>query len=488
MEQFIGREHYLRQLTGHLADVRASGQGRILSVRGRRRVGKSRLLEEWLRREQVSHVFFAASRQAPQRELALFSVEVATSTLPGASTIAAGVSFDSWEAALTFIGTTVATPSLSPPVSAPPGQLTVPAVVVLDEFPYLMEQDRSIEASIQKVYDRLIRRVPLLLILVGSDVSMMESLSEYGRPLYGRQAELVVHPLTPPETAEMLDLDAVDALDAYLVVGGFPLIVQTWRKGATLWQFLERELGNATSPMIVTGERILAAEFPTEAQARQVLTVIGSGETTFTAIGSSAGVPQKSLTRSLDLLVKQKRIVAAIRPLSSRPSRESRYLVADPYLRFWLRFIQPSVEEIERGRADLVLADLRASWSTYRGKAIEPLVRDAVEQILPDSRFGDARYVGGYWTRTNDVEVDLVGVREHPVPERVVFVGSIKWKERARFERQDLAALIAQRAKVPGTDEQTLLVAVSRSGAATAGLDVSLGPSDMIEAWQPFRP
>ena len=100
------------------------------------------------------------------------------------------------------------------------------------------------------------------LTFVGSDISVMAALAEYGRPLFGRQTELVVHPLTPPETADMIGLEAADALDAYLVVGGFPLIVQTWRTGVSLWQFLEREFSNPTSPLIVTGERAFAAEFP----------------------------------------------------------------------------------------------------------------------------------------------------------------------------------------------------------------------------------
>jgi uncharacterized protein len=184
-------------------------------------------------------------------------------------------------------------------------------------------------------------------------------------------------------------------------------------------------------------------------------------------------------------------VAAAHQPLSSRPSNATRYVVADPYLRFWLRFIGPGMEEIERGRGDLVVERIRANWETYRGRAVEPLVRESIERLLPDPRFGDARYAGGYWTRTNDVEVDLVGARERLTPKRVAFVGSIKWKERAPFDRQDLGALVAQRGEVPGADEQTLLVAVSRSGynaGAAAGVDVALSPDDLLTAWQERGP
>ena len=115
-------------------------------------------------------------------------------------------------------------------------------------------------------------------------------------------------------------------------------------------------------------------------------------------------------------------------------------------------------------------------------------MREAVERLLPDARFGDARYVGGYWTRTNDVEVDLVGARERATPKRLAFIGSIKWRERAPFDRQDLAALVDRRSKVPGADERTLLLAVSRSGAAVGGLDITLGPGELLGAWRPRSP
>ncbi|MGH2351265.1 MAG: ATP-binding protein [Chloroflexota bacterium] len=474
MGAFFGREVYLRQLSTYLQEVQATGTGRLLSIRGRRRVGKSRLIEEWLQRARVPHVFFAASRQAPQREVALFAEEVARSSLPSAAIVASGVTFESWDAAFTLIATTAA-------ATATPAS---PITVVLDEFPYLLEQDPSVEAAIQKVWDRFLQRAPVMILLVGSDLSMMTALTEYGHPLYGRTTEMVVSPFSATETASMLGVSGADALDSYLVVGGFPLIVQSWKKRLTLWQYLRQELANPTSPLIVTGERMLAAEFPAETQARDVLDVIGAGETTFGAISSGAGIQHLSLSRSLDVLVNRKRVVAATRPLCSRPSKETRYTVADPYLRFWLRFIQPGLEEVERGRGDIVIARIKEQWSTYRGKAIEPLIREAVERLLPDQRFGDARYVGGYWTRTNDVEVDLIGARERVAAKRIAFVGSIKWKERAPFGIQDLRALAGQRPKVPGTDDRTRLVGVSRSGFDTPGLDVALTPDDLLDAWK----
>ena len=98
---------------------------------------------------------------------------------------------------------------------------------------------------------------------------------------------------------------------------------------------------------------------------------------------------------------------------------------------------------------------IRESWTSYRGAAIEPIVRASLERILPDPRLGAAR-----------------------------FVGSIKWREAASFDRADVARLIGHRDRVPGGTERSILVGVSRSGFETGDLDVALEPSDILDAWR----
>jgi hypothetical protein len=233
--------------------------------------------------------------------------------------------------------------------------------------------------------------------------------------------------------------------------------------------------------LLVSAERSLAAEFPPQAQARTVLAAIGSGERTFTNIARAAGgIGATPLQRALELLV-AKRIVAAELPVSLRPSKDRRYRVADPYLRFWLYLLGPSMEEIERGRGDLTLARVRESWTSWRGRAIEPLIREALSRTLPDDRLPAAPAVGGYWTRTNDVEIDIVGADRAPIAKELLFVGSVKWLEQSPFDRHDLAALHRHRAAL--TDEPVPVVAVSRSGVDCAGLDAVYGPDELLTAW-----
>jgi hypothetical protein len=324
----------------------------------------------------------------------------------------------------------------------------------------------------------------VLLVCIGSDMRMMRALTEYPAELYGRPTrEMVVQPFSPRDLATLSGADSVHAFDRYLIVGGLPMLAHSWAPSLTRHQFLARELADPTSSLVVDGLRILDAEFPGELQARDVLGAIGHGERTFTAIGRRSGVVNGAgLSAALKTLV-NKGVVASALPYAAPPgSKNKRYVVADPYLRFWLRFVGPGIEEIDRGRGDLLLERVERDWTSFRGRAIEPVVRRSLERLLPDERFGDARYVGGYWTRTNVPEVDLVGAADQR-PTDVSFVGSIKWRENAHFTRRDTEDLIAQRSHVPGAGN-ALLAGVSRRGfAAGTGLDVELSPDDLLQAW-----
>jgi AAA+ ATPase superfamily predicted ATPase len=473
VDGFIGRQSELRSLDRLLAAVKDGGRigrpGEAVLVRGRRRVGKSRLIAEFLDRAAVPHLFFSATGGAKADDLAGFLVELTRSSLPDAERYGRYRTPESWDEAFTLLADNL--------------PADTPTVIVLDEMPYLVREDPSFEGALQKSFDRYLSSLPVLLILVGSDIAMMEQINTHGRPFYQRGTEMVVPPLNPADVAELTGLDAADAFDAYLVSGGLPLILEGWPGGADVWAYLEDALHNPVSALLVNGERALAAEFPTEAQARQVLGAIGHGERSFTLIGRAAGDLQPtSLKRSLELLT-GRGMVAAELPVSTKPSRLVRYRVDDPYLRFWLSFIGPNIGMIERAGGSRVLETVKSAWTTWRGRAIEPVVRESLWRLADDRVPEGTEAIGGYWTRTNDPEIDLVGADRGPVAKRITFVGSVKWLERKPFDQRDLGRLIVHRSKLPGADASTPLIAVSRAGCTAQGVQ-AFSPEDLISAWR----
>ncbi|MEV4182876.1 DUF234 domain-containing protein [Streptosporangium canum] len=250
-----------------------------------------------------------------------------------------------------------------------------------------------------------------------------------------------------------------------------------------MWTFLERALTDPTSPLLVSAERSLAAEFPKRAIAKDVLGVIGSGERTFSNISRACGgLSAATATRSLELLT-AKQAVAAELSLSTRPSKDRRYRVADPYLRFWTRFLEPALPLLERGRSDVVLRRIQEGWTSWRGRAVEPVVREALARLLPGEIFPDVVEVGSFWTRTNDVEIDIVGADREPIARRLFFVGSVKWLEERPFDNHDLTRLAQAQGVVAGADTLPM-IAVSRSGVTAGGLAAAYGPEDLLHAWK----
>ena len=470
--KFVGRDQELATLTRLFGQIRNTQDparpGRCVLLRGRRRIGKSSLVEEFLLTCGAPAVYFTAAAASEAIELAEFTAALAESTLPDRE-VFTDAAPGNWAGALRLLATAL-----------PSDQ---PSVVVLDEVPYLMDTVDAFEGLLQRAWDRDLSRKPVLLILIGSDLSMMEALNSYGRPFHQRGQEMVIGPLSPFDVARMLQLEAAEALDAALVTGGLPLICASWTPGSRLWEFLADALADPVSPLLVSAERSLAAEFPEQTHARLVLAAIGSGERTFTNIQRAAGgIAASTLTRAVDLLV-NKRMVAAELPVSLRPSKERRYRLTDPYLRFWLTFLGPHMPEIERRRGDLALARIRRGFTSWRGRAIEPMAREALARLLPDEHLPETGALGGYWTRSNDVEIDIVGADRAPVARRLLFCGSVKWLDNAPFDAHDLAALHRHRAAV--TDQPVPLIAVSRSGVTCHGLDAAYGPADLLKAWTP---
>lgn len=472
MAEFVGRRHELNLLDRELAKV-ASGvggqrPGRCVMLRGRRRVGKSRLVEQFAERSGAPFLFYAATGASPTVDLERFAQDAQSSSLPLAHVLSAARP-PTWDAAFDVLAATL-----------PHDR---PSVVVMDEVPYLMDAEGAFEGVLQRAWDRALETQPVLLVLIGSDLSMMEALNGYGRPFHQRGREMVLGPLNPAEVGEMLGIaEPADAFDAALMTGGLPLICAEWPNGAGMWDFLRTALSDPVSALLVSAERSLAAEFPQQAQARTVLSAIGSGERTFSNIARAAGgIGATPLQRALGLLT-QKRVIAAELPVSTRPSKDRRYRVADPYLRFWLKLLGPAMEEIERGRGDLTLQRIRSNWTSWRGRAVEPLVREALARLLPDANLPAAPAIGGYWTRTNDVEIDIVGADRGPIAKDLLFVGSVKWLENSPFDQHDLVALHRHRAAL--TSEPVRTVAVSRSGTACTGLDAAYGPAELLAAWR----
>jgi AAA+ ATPase superfamily predicted ATPase len=478
--QFVGRARELALLDKRLDRVRSSGSGSALAIRGRRQVGKSRLVQEFCDRSGVPYFYYTATKGAsPVESVATFTRELRDCALPPEPNLVPDLTTGSWPDALRVLA-----------ASLP----QTPSIVVLDELPWLAEQDALFDGALQTAWDRLLSPRPVLLLLLGSDLHMMARLTAYSQPFYGRADNLVLGPLNPAETGDALGLVDGDALDAYLVSGGLPGILRAWPHATPALAFLEQECQDPASALFSVPGASLLAEFPQPNQARRVIEAVGAGERTHANIAAAAGgregtVSSGSLSPLLNSLTVDKRVLDIDHPLSVRPGKPALYRIADPNLRFYLAALRQAEEQARRGLTEAAFRLVQRRWHSYRGRAVEPVVREALEiaAAAGELPWPDTEAVGGWWNRRFDPEIDIVGADRSPVARRVLFAGSIKWLT-SRFDRHDLRSFHTAAAQLPGYERgRTGTVVVSLSGTdlpADDTVDLAWGPQEVVGAWR----
>ncbi|MFI5933892.1 ATP-binding protein [Actinoplanes sp. NPDC051494] len=477
---FVGRRTELSLLTKRINHVTRTATGLAVAIRGRRQVGKSRLVQELCNRSGLPYLYFTAVKGASVTEsTGQFLSALTESDLPNDPGL---------------LPTTPPTGGWGDMLRVLAGTLPDrPCIVVLDELPWLSEQDDAFDGQLQVVWDRLLSHRPILLLLLGSDLHMMQRFTAYDRPFYGRADSLVLGPLNLAETATATGLTGSDAIDAHLITGGLPGVLLRWPTGASADDYLRDECADPAAALFTVPEQSLASEFPNPDVARRVLEAVGGDARTFANIAGTAGgregpVTSGTLSPLLRQLTDDKQVLATDQPLATTSGRPGLYRVADTNLRLYLAILRDVHNLTRRGRPDAGYALFQNRWTSWRGRAVEPLVRMSLEQAaiggaLP---WPEAHTVGGWWNRQFDPEIDLVGADRGPVASRIHFCGSLKWLG-TPFDNHDLHQLREGAQQIPGFDPaHTGLIAVTRSGTdlPADAVDVVWGPDDIVAAWQ----
>lgn len=476
---FYGRHDLLEQLTSHLNAVKQRGTGRMLSMRGRRQVGKSTLLEHFVQTSNTPYVYTTGTFQAPlQQQLQAASQAFREAHNPVHSaeliTSEAAQSWDGWFNIIAMAAQ------------------QEPIIVVLDEFPWLTHSDPALEGTLQNKWDKVLEHLPVLLILVGSDVHTIDQLGTHGRPLFGRVRPLVVPPLHLGDIQQALPrASATEVFDAAIVTGGYPRLVRELAEHAgSVTEFVVASLEDPYSPLLTTARFTLEAEFPSPVMAYQVLSAIGAQESarpTFLDILSHYGDPverknvETGIVRALATLKDEKRLVVREQPVWAPPnSKLRRWRIADAYLRFWFRYCEPALSFISRGRADVAIEFFERDWPSWRGRTIEPLIRESLAKHLArTSEFRDVVTVGTWWNRTGTTEVDIVAASL----DKTRLLGTIKWGPGRAVQPAEIQVLAESKSIVPHA-EQAVLAAISPEASADVPAGVlTFTAEQLASAW-----
>ncbi len=397
-----------------LRDIAGRDGPALLLIYGRRRVGKTYLLDYAWRGQRVFYYLAAnATAELNRRELLRELAEWSGRDLDARE-------YPTWRTVFRLFADLAA---------------DGPLIVVLDEFQYLMHQkDDDVASQLVAVWDREVRDRPLTLALSGSAVAMMERLTDGGQPLYGRFAHVArLTPFDYCDAAAMLPGRPVrDAAYLYGALGGLPRNLAAVRPGEPVADALTRVMLRPSGEVHVQVANLITQEqgirSPAEYQA--VLAAVARGATLTNEVAQQTGLDHPAVRRILDAL-EVLGLVRRERNFAAPDNAPWWHRVADHAVGFWYTFVDANRSRLAwEGASDTVWAERVAPYlDSYMGKVFEAMCADAYRRFhtawaLPAAREW-ARWEGQDRNRRS-IEIDLVA----HLDDGNILTGEIKWSAR----------------------------------------------------------
>ncbi len=401
---FLDREEDLRALD----EIYERPGTHLAVVYGRRRVGKTRLLLQFAK--DKPHVFYTAIKKTETQQALEFSEEMEKLVAHDTP-----IHHDNWRDAIGYMFESYVGRSDK-------------VVVVIDEFPEVWGQNKSVPGEISARLERFAGESNMMLVLCGSAVRQMEQLLGGREPLYLRQSLMLkVKPLDLTQASLFLEeWDFTSRVEAYAVMGGMPMYLSEAARHRNLRDFIAQKVINPRGLFFGEGNTIVGQELGDVAMYFGLLEAIAGGAGKLADISSAVGKKAEDLSvylRKIEGIQLIKREVPATEKNPVK-SKKGRYVITDNFVRFWFRFVHPYAGLIDAGQQDLVMKRVEAGLSTFLGRPTEEVVRQAV---LAESTRGNlpitVTRLGRYWDKNR--EIDICGAGEK---KREYLWGECKWQ------------------------------------------------------------
>jgi uncharacterized protein len=309
-------------------------------------------------------------------------------------------------------------------------------LVVVDEFPYLLGNSTAEISAASSEVQAALETEPngssLKLILCGSQVGQMEALFGEHNPLHGRLERLEVRPLSYTAAHEMLReiRDPVQRFERYCVSGGMPLYLSRLGHG----ELRENVCANVLdrfAPLFNEGRSLIEQELREPRVYLALLERLAGGRQGVNELAQHAGLDSARASKYLSNLTGLRMISREV-PIGAKPdSRDGRWQLIDPFLRFWFRFVFPNQSDIEGGLDASRLFDV----------AVAPEIADHCAYVFENwavdwlrvHRAHTALNWGRWWGKAANAhrrsgersseEIDAVGL----LGNRVTAVAECKW-------------------------------------------------------------
>lgn len=402
---FVGRERELAALER----LYASDKFEFVVIYGRRRVGKTALISQFIKDKKA--VYFMGVESNLKQNLENFSRNI----LEYGSDISADMSFQSFQAALEYVFQKAQKERL---------------ILAIDEYPYVARVSRSLASTIQMLIDQYKDRSKLMLILCGSSMSYMEDqVLAYKSPLYGRRtAQMKILPFDFADTCRYFkNFSDEDKALIYGIAGGTPQYLQQMDDRLSVEENIKNTFLNPTSALFEEPENLLKQEVREPALYNAVITAVAAGASRMAEIATKVGEGSSVCAIYLKNLIGLG-LIRKETPYDEKASRKSIYTIEDNMFRFWYRFVPENSSIIARGAADLAYKRIEPHLSEYMGQVFEEICKQYLWELLLKGESPVIFKSLGRWWGTDpsthqQTEIDIMGEQD----KSTALFGECKW-------------------------------------------------------------
>jgi hypothetical protein len=403
--------------------------GRLIILYGRRRIGKTRLISEFIR--DKSGVLYIAEDTSPS--LQMHQMQAACATFLDDSLLAS-LTIRSWEQLFMYIA------------KHPPDRR---GYLVIDEFTYLARNDPSILSALQKAWDMDLSGSLWCIILCGSMLGLMSELAlSSSSPIYGRRTrDMLLPALQFSDARKFLSVPNIDALKIYLTIGGVPEYLLKAGDYCTFSDFTTREFFDRYGYFYREPYFILSQEFRELKIYQSILQAIAHGHTTPAHIAQFCGLDPRHLYPYLERMTTLGMIERELPVLVN--TKNGVYRIKDQLFDFWYTFVFPNRQSVELNQVSIP----GAVFDPYFGRQFEVFIR---QEVIP--KMFPGHNIGRWWY--GGEEIDIIGCDDRAAS---ILYGECKWRVLTRSESRKILASLKKKSLLVRheryTKEQFLLVA-----------------------------
>lgn len=399
--KFVNRQDELASLE----KIHRTGGFQFVPIYGRRRVGKTRLIQEFIKGKKA--LYFLADSVSETEQLKNLG-RIIGEHFKDSILVDAG--FKDWYQFFLYIKEKQKTR----------------LIIVIDEFPYLVNSNPAISSIFQKGIDEYLKKTNIFLILLGSSIGMMEKeVLFYKAPLYGRRtASLEVREMTVDALKDFFPRRSFEEIaKIYSVFGTIPAYIEKFNPQHDIFRNIRDLILDKGSFLYNEVEYILREELREPRNYFVILKAIALGKRKLSEIINETGFEKSMVSRYIDILRGLRFVEKDIPVTEKHPekSKQGLYRLHDKFFAFWFKYVFPNRSRLEIGNIDYVMKLIKDSFEHHISTVYEDVCMDMCKKLMAD---GLMQYtiIGKWWSRNE--EIDIIALDEDS---KTAYFGECKW-------------------------------------------------------------